>query len=59
MPYVTSWERMAAKKAKEEDTKRMLEEGLDISLIQKITGLSKEEITRLETAADEAGEPKI
>lgn len=51
MPYVTSWERMAAKKAKLEGkmeaAKRMLEEGLDISLIKRITGLPEEEITRL------------
>lgn len=57
MPYVTSWERMAAeraaKKAKEEDAKKMLEKGMDIALIAEITGLPEEEIARLR---DETGE---
>ena len=59
MPYVTSWERMAKKdgkiegklEGKIEDVKRMLEEGFDIALIKRITGLPEEDIARLRDEA--------
>ena len=54
MPYVTSWERMAKKDEKIETAKKMLEKGMDISLIAEITDLPEEEIARLR---DEAGGP--
>ncbi len=55
MPYVTSWERRAAKeaaeeaekRAKEEDARKMLQEGLATDVIQRVTGLSEEEIIQL------------
>ena len=60
MPYVTSWERMAAeraaKKAKKDgiiegkikDAKRMLSKGMDIALISEITELPEEKIIQLQ-----------
>jgi hypothetical protein len=51
MPYVTSWERRAAKKTKAEErtktARKMLKEKLDIDVIQRVTGLSEEELLHL------------
>ena len=55
MSYVTSWERMAKKDEKIETAKKMLEKGMDISLIAEITELPEEEIARLR---NEAGGPE-
>ena len=59
MPYVTSWERMAAKraavKAKKEDAEKMLEEGLDIAQIIRITGLTKEKVHQIKDELESKG----
>ncbi len=44
MPHVTSAERIGIKKGKEEIARKMLEDGMDIKLIARYTGLSVEEI---------------
>ncbi len=41
------WERVQ-KEARMEEARRMLEEGLDVNLIIKITGLSLDEVQKLE-----------
>jgi len=51
MPYVTSWERIAKKEGKKEGkletARELVKRGVDINIIAKATGLTREEIEKL------------